>query len=291
MIRYIALVMNLPSPSEIILAAVHERLENESIGARQAEVRYGLTSHALHGILSSKRKIPSVDRASEICRALGLEFYIGPPRHPENLRLGAPEGETGLLTPARLPELERSVHTLARLVADAGGDPIPEDLRPALADPDGPAPVYLVSADDLDGGSAPPGTRQIEVRELAVAAGGGALELDETVTSRLAFRRDWLERHQIDPTRCTVIGVKGESMEPTLPDGCSILVDRGRRRRLAGRIYVVRSPDEGIVVKRMDKDDSGAWLLDSDHPEWDPVPWPSNAEMIGEVRWVARTFG
>ncbi len=195
-----------------------------------------------------------------------------------------PDGETGLLTPAHLPELERSAHTLARLVAEAGGDPIPEDLRPAGPIPDG---LQLVSADDLDG-DPPPGARQIEVRELAAAAGGGALELDEAVTGHLAFQRTWLERHGIDPTRCTVIGVKGESMEPTLPDGCSILVDRSRRRRLVGRIYVVRSPDEGIVVKRLAKDDGGGWLLGSDHPAWKPVPWPDGADIIGAVRWFAK---
>ena len=153
------------------------------------------------------------------------------------------------MDPDRLPELEPSAHTLARLVADAGGDPILEDLWQASADP-------VVSEEILD----LPGARQIEVRELAAAAGGGAMELDETtVTSRIAFRRDWLERHGIDPTRCAVIGVAGESMEPTLPDGCSILVDRSRRRRLVGRVYVVRSPDEGIVVKRLAKD--ARWRL------------------------------
>ena len=160
-----------------------------------------------------------------------MSISISGIRPTDNLRLGAPEGETGPLDPARLPDLERSAHTLVRLVADAGGDPIPEDLRPALADP-------RISAEILE----LPGARQIEVQELAAAAGGGALELDETVTSRIAFRRDWLDRHGIDPTQCTVIGVAGESMEPTLPDGCSILVDRSRRRRRAGRIFVARLP-------------------------------------------------
>ena len=246
--------------------------------------------------------MPGFDKVFSLLNVLGVRVHvaIGPTSRspdspleasaeglnasPENLRLDPPDGETGLLTPAHLPELERSAHTLARLVAEAGGDPIPEDLRPAGPIPDG---LQLVSAEDLDG-DPPPGARQIEVRELAAAAGGGALELDEAVTGHLAFQRTWLERHGIDPTRCTVIGVKGESMEPTLPDGCSILVDRSRRRRLVGRIYVVRSPDEGIVVKRLAKDDGGGWLLGSDHPAWKPVPWPDGADIIGAVRWFAK---
>ena len=81
-------------------------------------------------------------------------------------------------------------------------------------------------------------------------------------------------------------------MEPTLPHGCKILVDRARKRRLVGRIYVLRSPD-GLVVKRMGRDPEGDWLLvsDNDSPDWPDRPWPAEgAEMIGEVKWMAREF-
>ena len=79
-------------------------------------------------------------------------------------------------------------------------------------------------------------------------------------------------------------------MEPVLPGGCSILVDRNRRR-CVGRIYLART-DEGLVVKRAGKDGSGGWLLtsESDAPEHAPVPWPADAETIGEVRWMAASF-
>ena len=265
------------SPNSEFASLLRAELAKRGLSARAVARLGGLPDRSVRNILDGHE--PSIGRASDVAGALGLEFYIGPPRS-ENLPLKAPEGETWL-SPERLEALESSAQTLNRVVIDAGGDPIPEDLRAALADPG-------ISAEILD----LPGARQIGVRELAAAAGGGALELDETVTGCIAFRRDWLDRHGIDPTQCTVIGVEGESMEPTLPDGCSILVDRARRRRLVGHVYVVRSPDDGIVVKRLGKDGAGGWLLGSDHPEWDdPVPWPDGANMIGEVRWVARTFG
>ena len=75
-------------------------------------------------------------------------------------------------------------------------------------------------------------------------------------------------------------------MEPTLPDGCVILLDRNRTRRHAGHIFVVRTED-GLVVKRAGKDQDG-WRLVSDHPAWAPVPWPQTAELIGEVKWMSR---
>ncbi len=131
----------------------------------------------------------------------------------------------------------------------------------------------------------------VDVNELAAAAGGGAEVYDETVVGRLWFRRDWLQRNAIDPTQCNVISVSGESMEPTLPDGCSILVDRsrGRKRRREGRIFVMRTED-GLVVKRAGKDNEGNWRIESENPAWPPVPWSDTTEIIGEVRWAARTF-
>ena len=126
---------------------------------------------------------------------------------------------------------------------------------------------------------------------MTAAAGGGAEVYDETVVGRLWFRDDWLDRQAIDPTQCNVISVRGESMEPTLPDGCSILVDRsqGRRRRRVGRIFVMRTED-GLVVKRVGRDEEGTWRIESEHPAWPPVPWSDDTEIIGEVRWTARTF-
>ena len=41
------------------------------------------------------------------------------------------------------------------------------------------------------------------------------------------------------------------------------------------------------VVKRAGKG-GGGWQLVSDHPRWPDVPWPGDAAIIGEVRWMAR---
>ena len=143
--------------------------------------------------------------------------------------------------------------------------------------------AYVAAADDGD---------YVGVSELAGAAGGGAVVDDERITGRVKFRREWLARHGLTAGECRVIQVLGESMEPTLVDGCSILVNQASRRRSAGRIFVVRT-DDGLVVKRAGKDRAGAWQLVSDNPNkqaWPTVPWPNDAPVIGEVKWAARTF-
>ena len=127
---------------------------------------------------------------------------------------------------------------------------------------------------------------------LATSVGGDFVAYGERVTGRLKFRRTWLARHGLVARNCRVFGVVGESMEPTLVDGCSILVDHASRRRRLGRIYVVRS-EEGLVVKRAGRDAAGVWQLVSDNPDkltWPNRAWPPDAGIVGEVKWTARTF-
>ena len=130
--------------------------------------------------------------------------------------------------------------------------------------------------------------RPIRMRELEAAAGTGAAVYDETEVGNLWFRADWLRDRGLNPERCDIISVRGESMEPLLPDGTKILVDRDRRRRRSGHVFVLRTED-GLVVKRLQRD-GNRWRLHSEHPEWSPQPWATGNEIIGEVRWMARTL-
>ena len=129
----------------------------------------------------------------------------------------------------------------------------------------------------------------VRLLEFASAAGVGADVYDETPIGLLWFRNDWLLSHSIDPEQSNIISVRGASMEPTLPDGCSILVDRKRREPHEDRIYVMRI-EEGLVVKRLGLDEEGRWELRSDSPDWRITPMSPATEIIGEVRWAARTF-
>ena len=132
----------------------------------------------------------------------------------------------------------------------------------------------------------------IGVSAITPAAGSGAVVDDERITGGLKFRRDWLRQHGLDAHQCRVLRVMGESMDPTLVDSASILVNLARQRRRVGHIYVVRTED-GLIVKRASKDRTGAWQLVSDNLDkqtWPTRPWPPDAPMIGEVKWTARTF-
>ena len=243
-----------------IRGLVRTALDDASVGARRFERERGLRAWSLRGLLDPDRKqVPSVDRAADICAALGLE-----------LKICAPGADRSPPPPAGGGA--RALRAMVQSVVRAETASLREDLALRLPPP------------------TPESVRQIEVVEIAAAAGGGAEAEEERAVGALAFRRDWLESRGLDPTRCVVIGVHGASMEPTLPDGARILIDRTARRRRAGRLYALRTGD-GLVVKRAGKGDDG-WLLLSDNPapEYAPVPWPADAVILGEVRWMARTF-
>ena len=111
----------------------------------------------------------------------------------------------------------------------AGGDPIPEYLA-RIGDRRGLTNALVLATND---DTAPPEARPVAVYQVAAAVGGGAFIKDAPPIGPAWFRCDWLYKRGIGPTWFVAIDVAGESMEPTLPDGCSILFDKTRVRRRA----------------------------------------------------------
>ncbi len=164
-----------------------------------------------------------------------------------------------------------------------------EDWRPyaALAE-------ELVRADALeheleDGLGVDSSTGYVDVLEVEAAAGGGVFIEGAPVKGYLPFRREWLREHRIDPGQCTVITVLGESMEPTLPNGCLVLVDHRRLTRRRSVISVLEL-GETLLVKRIGWSRERGWEMVSDNPYWPAVAWPEEAVIKGEVRWMSRGF-
>ena len=255
----------------IIVAAVRR----SGLNPYRAAVDAGLPADAIRHVIAGHE--PKASRLAQICAALGLEFYIGPLRATVDVR------DAASLSSTALHELEASAQTLNRVVARVGRDPVPDDLWPVLAARRG---LELPSLGDE---TAPAGPLPVQVARLAAAAGGGPDAAAEEINDFVWFRQDWLDECGLDPARCAVIGVVGESMEPTLPDGCSILIDRACTDWLPPHIVVVRT-QEGLLAKRAGCSENGRRILISDHPDWADTPLSSGAEIIGQVRWVARTL-
>ena len=224
-----------------------------------------------------------VSTLEALCEELGLEFYVGP-RRAERTR----DRYEAIIRESDPPPLW--VEQLR--------DDLRSEIRQLLArEPSVGRRVRLAAADenlaaDMAWSPEPveiPGTRCVDCYEVRSVAQGGALLDDSTRVGYLAFRRRWLARHRLDASQCAVVRVHGESMDPTLNDGSTTLVNLAQRRRHSGRIYAVRT-DDGLVVRRVGRDRGGHWQLISDHSASESRPWPNGAEVLGQVRWGTTTF-
>lgn len=212
-------------------AIVERRLADLQENPFAAATRTGLSYDKLRSVLrrDDRRSEPKLSTAQEICAALGLEFYIGPPR------------DTG--------------------------------------------PVVTTEIDGADFAAVPR-------YDVALAAGNGVLNDETPPVGAIAFRRDWLSREGIQPGEAMVVGVKGDSMAPTLCDGDLVLVDRRRKTPINRRIYALIGPDGEARIKRVERLSAGLLLqFDNDAYPSDLIPAvdAKRVEILGEVVWWGHT--
>jgi hypothetical protein len=195
--------MSSEKPFDQLRRAIQESLRRSGVGARKLESKLGLKPWSLRGILDRTRpQVPSVDRAFEICKALGLEFHIGPPRSTASPQPSLQREDPPDLAALIRSEIRHVLHTdVANLFDDLAGVP-----------------------------------------HLRTVIGSGADYLDPEEIMRIPFKKSWLVHNGIDPSQCYLAAVQGEAMAPTLTDGCFVLVNSGWKRRENQRIYLVRSP-------------------------------------------------
>lgn len=75
----------------------------------------------------------------------------------------------------------------------------------------------------------------------------------------------WIEREGLHREALLALVVRGESMEPGLYEGDTVVVNTADKQLVSGAVYVVNYEGEA-VVKRMLRD-AGQWWLASDNPD------------------------
>lgn len=130
----------------------------------------------------------------------------------------------------------------------------------------------------------------------ATASAGPGLAIDsETVLHRIAFREEWVRTVTNAPLdQLAVITVDGDSMEPTLRQGDSVLVDfRQNRPTRKDGIYVIRT-DGGLQVKRLQVElGRNRITVLSDNPAYEAQRHltPEDIQVLGRVIWLGRQIG
>ena len=135
----------------------------------------------------------------------------------------------------------------------------------------------------------------LPVYDARASAGPGRAIDSETVLYRIAFREDWLRSITNAPLdQLAVITVDGDSMEPTLRQGDSVLVDFGQKRpQRKDGIYVIRT-DGGLQIKRLQVEVAeGKLSILSDNKQYDAQRSvsPNDVAVVGRVIWLGRQIG
>ena len=158
--------------------------------------------------------------------------------------------------------------------------------------------LHNVNPDWLEKGTGPKILNQNNYHEIfqevpkvkaRLSAGGGSFETEPEIEEYYSFRKDWLSRKG-QAKDMVLMDIIGNSMEPELKEGDTVLIDQSQKAILAGAIYAVGLADT-IVVKRLEKRPKELVLLSEN--ERYPLMRFRDEEMnsvriIGKVIWVCR---
>jgi len=129
----------------------------------------------------------------------------------------------------------------------------------------------------------------IDGYHVQVGAGVGQLVGDEQVRRQLAFRRKWLRYRQLNPADLALVFAKGDSMEPTIHSGDTILVDTAKTQIVDGSIFVIRLGD-ALYAKRLQKLPDGGVHIISDNQGYSVLTVlgrdMESIQVIGKVVWI-----
>ena len=123
--------------------------------------------------------------------------------------------------------------------------------------------------------------------QARLSAGGGSFEVGEEVKNHYMFQKDWLKRKGASD-KLVMMDIFGNSMEPELREGDTVLIDQSQKDILSGAIYAV-GVDDTVMVKRVEKHPNKLVFL-SDNKAYATIYLQrdelSSVRIIGKVIWT-----
>ena len=151
----------------------------------------------------------------------------------------------------------------------------------------GKGPVFYGQKHADDGG----GFRRIPKVAARLSAGTGSFECDQGISKFLSFSSSWLARKG-SAAAMVAMEVFGQSMEPLIREGDTVLIDQSQTRIMAGAIYAV-GVDDTILVKRLEKHPD-ALVLCSDNKDISPIHLDihelEKVRILGRIIWSCREY-
>jgi phage repressor protein C with HTH and peptisase S24 domain len=129
------------------------------------------------------------------------------------------------------------------------------------------------------------------LKEVELSAGAGITAVQQSHKQKLRFGKMTLRRQGVQPSEAVCVTVAGNSMEPVLPDGSTVGVDRGTTSITDGKMYALdhggqlrvktlyRLPGGGIRMRSFNRDE---------HPDEEYTPQEmlqKEIAVLGRVFW------
>jgi phage repressor protein C with HTH and peptisase S24 domain len=156
-------------------------------------------------------------------------------------------------------------------------------------------PAWLLFGDDalsdkqLVAETATGDLASIPIFDVSASAGHGAIVTSEEIVDRLSFPPAYL-RHitSTHPRHLQIIGVKGDSMVPTLMPEDLVMLDRTKIDLSYDGVFVMRDGGDSLLVKRIGRSSRrGYVMVISDNPRYGQTErLASDIEVIGKVVWM-----
>lgn len=130
--------------------------------------------------------------------------------------------------------------------------------------------------------------------KLSGGHGHEQVEIEFTKVQPQAFRADWIRRERLRPNKLASMYATGNSMEPTIWDGDSLVVDTSDEDVHDGKVYALWY-NGGERVKRLFRLPGGGLRIHSDNQEYPDIDLGvdsmEHVRIIGRVRHRAGKGG
>lgn len=153
-------------------------------------------------------------------------------------------------------------------------------IAPAEAQECNASPIFISEEDAPDHGLA-----MVPKVKARLTAGTGSLETSGEVEGYYVFRTKFLKRKG-RPSKMVLMDVVGDSMEPVVEDGDTVLIDESQREIIAGGMFAVGLEQE-VFLKYLLRI-PGKLVLQSRNERYAPIEVDINGDLAGTVRIIGR---
>ncbi|NMY67331.1 helix-turn-helix transcriptional regulator [Pseudomonas sp. WS 5414] len=131
------------------------------------------------------------------------------------------------------------------------------------------------------------------LREVELSAGSGRTVIQENTKAKLRFGKQTLRKHSVQFDQAVCVPVHGNSMEPVLPDGSTVAINKAATAIVDGKMYALshagllrvktlyRLPGGGVRLRSFNRDEHPDEEYTADEMR------ESEITILGRVFWSA----